>query len=172
MDKATLSRYVTDGLSSRQIAAKMEKSQTTIKYWLKKLDLFTRYVRGREATTHKCTSCGEVNESSFYKGRKRACKKCVNQNDTIIKRNRKIAAIHHMGGRCVDCGYNRYYGALDFHHLDKSTKEGQIKFGNWGMSRILKELEKCVLLCSNCHRERHGEEDYGWCRERESNPRR
>jgi len=45
---------------------------------------------------------------------------------------------------------------LDFHHIDKETKEftiGTIKKGS--KEKILKEIDKCVCLCANCHREFH-----------------
>lgn len=44
---------------------------------------------------------------------------------------------------------------LDFHHLDRKTKEislAQAGTHGWSNDRILKEIKKCVVLCSNCHR--------------------
>jgi predicted HNH restriction endonuclease len=67
-------------------------------------------------------------------------------------------SIEYKGGRCVLCGYKKCPGALEFHHLDPKTKDKNLKTGNirsW--DRIKKELEKCILLCSNCHRELHEE---------------
>ena len=77
----------------------------------------------------------------------------------VAKRRKNIRkmAVEHLGGKCQVCGYKRCIAALDFHHLD----EGNKKFGlsQNGMTRswdkTKKELEKCVLLCSNCHRELH-----------------
>lgn len=59
---------------------------------------------------------------------------------------------------CFNCGYNRYVGALEFHHIDPSTKSFSIGSNAAGknLNEILEELAKCVLLCSNCHREVHG----------------
>ncbi len=55
----------------------------------------------------------------------------------------------------VCCGYNTHVGALDFHHVDPSTKEFGVS--NKGMTRswekIKAELDKCILVCANCHRE-------------------
>ena len=68
----------------------------------------------------------------------------------------KKKAITHKGGSCITCGYNKYYGALEFHHRDPKTKEMQwneLKKRSW--SFICKELDKCDLLCSNCHKEKH-----------------
>jgi len=62
-----------------------------------------------------------------------------------------------LGGKCIFCGYSSYVGALNAHHIDPSTKT--FGLSNKGLCRswakILSELKKCVLLCSNCHAEIH-----------------
>lgn len=71
------------------------------------------------------------------------------------RRELKIKAVEYKGGKCQTCGYNRCLGALEFHHLDPKTK----KFGisAKGITRkwesVKKELDKCIMLCANCHRE-------------------
>lgn len=77
----------------------------------------------------------------------------------VAKRRKKIRqmALEHLGGKCSLCGYDRCSDALDFHHKDEKTK----KFGlsQDGMTRswekTKQELEKCILVCANCHREIH-----------------
>ena len=62
-----------------------------------------------------------------------------------------------FGGKCGICGYDKYVSALEFHHLDPSKKEFSLKsytINNWKL--IVKELRKCVCVCSNCHKEIHG----------------
>lgn len=59
-----------------------------------------------------------------------------------------------MGGKCAICLYSKCSDALEFHHLDPNEKEfgfGRLK--SWDV--VCEELKKCVLLCSNCHREVH-----------------
>lgn len=78
-----------------------------------------------------------------------------------VKKRRKILvekAIKLKGGKCQKCGYLKYSGALDFHHLKKEEKSFNIRGYGRTMSwiKIEKELEKCILLCANCHREIHG----------------
>jgi hypothetical protein len=71
---------------------------------------------------------------------------------------RKIELIEIMGGCCENCGYNKNVAAFDFHHIDPSEKEYQLdmrKLSNTRMDKLLDEVKKCKLLCSNCHRELH-----------------
>jgi hypothetical protein len=68
----------------------------------------------------------------------------------------KDRAIAYKGGGCSNCGYNKCKRALQFHHTDPANKEFQIgghHTNAW--SKIVSELDKCVLLCSNCHAEEH-----------------
>ena len=66
-------------------------------------------------------------------------------------------AIEYKGGKCECCGYDKCVSALEFHHLDSSTKEFGI--GQKGYTRSWdknkEELDKCILVCANCHIEIH-----------------
>jgi 5-methylcytosine-specific restriction endonuclease McrA len=77
----------------------------------------------------------------------------------VDKRRKKIKrlAIDYKGGKCAICGYKQYRGALEFHHRDNKDK-------NFGLStkgltrswkKTKKELDKTILVCSNCHKELH-----------------
>lgn len=69
---------------------------------------------------------------------------------------RKIKAIEYKGGSCSQCNYSKYYGALEFHHLNPEEKDvdwSKLRLKNWDV--VLHELDKCTLLCANCHREAH-----------------
>ena len=66
---------------------------------------------------------------------------------------RKRVILEH-GGKCKICGYSKYLGALDFHHLDPLTKEDNIN-GCSTLKQVRNEAAKCLLVCSNCHREIH-----------------
>ena len=64
--------------------------------------------------------------------------------------------IKYKGGRCQSCGYDGHYSALTFHHLDPSQKRYEWKKMKFLHRKIIrKELDKCVLLCNNCHCEVH-----------------
>lgn len=59
---------------------------------------------------------------------------------------------------CSVCGYNRCPQALEFHHPDPTVKEGSLaNMSREGRSvdRINTEIEKCIVICANCHREHH-----------------
>lgn len=76
------------------------------------------------------------------------------QTNRWIKRKQK--AIEYKGGSCINCGYSKYYGALEFHHLNSQEKDlDWIKLRLTSWDKITAELDKCVLLCANCHREAH-----------------
>lgn len=68
----------------------------------------------------------------------------------------KEKSISYKGGSCEKCGYNRCNSALEFHHLDPNKKDfgiGTYSVLSW--DKIKEELDKCILLCANCHRELH-----------------
>ncbi len=75
----------------------------------------------------------------------------------VAKRRKKIKtlAVEYKGGKCQLCGYAKCIGALELHHIN--SKEKSFGIGDRGYTRswdkIRNELDKCVLLCANCHRE-------------------
>lgn len=87
------------------------------------------------------------------------CMKC--RQDKVNRRRRKVKqmAVEYKGGACIKCGYNRCIGALEFHHIDPTQKDFAIsKSGNTRAWELVKlELDKCILVCSNCHKEIHEE---------------
>lgn len=70
-------------------------------------------------------------------------------------KNKKYVAVNAHGGKCAVCGYNKNVAALDFHHVNPNDKEYQRTINGNMISMGLKEANKCVLLCANCHREHH-----------------
>ena len=67
----------------------------------------------------------------------------------------KLKSIVYKGGSCISCGYNRSVYSMHFHHIDPAEKDFKIAGSTRSWERIQKELDKCVLLCSNCHGEHH-----------------
>ena len=71
------------------------------------------------------------------------------------RRKNKELLVEYKGGCCERCGYNKCIAALEFHHLDPSTKEFGLTGNTYGLERQKKEADKCILVCANCHREIH-----------------
>ena len=83
-------------------------------------------------------------------------KKKKNKN-SVSQRRKKIKkmSVDYKGGKCIICGYNRCLGALEFHHLNPNEKDFGISASGTTKSweKIKSELDKCICVCSNCHRE-------------------
>lgn len=81
--------------------------------------------------------------------------------DSVLKRrkNLKIMSTQYKGGKCSMCGYDKCIDALEFHHLDPTEKDFSIASSGYTRSweKIRNELDKCMLVCSNCHKEIHYE---------------
>ena len=58
------------------------------------------------------------------------------------------------GAKCQICGYDKCVAALEFHHRNPAEKDPQWRRG-WSLDRLRNELNKCDILCANCHREVH-----------------
>lgn len=79
---------------------------------------------------------------------------CVACSTRRRRQDRKADLVRRLGGKCTICGYARSLRALDFHHLDPTSKTFTICSGdNYSWNRTLNEVEKCILLCKNCHAE-------------------
>lgn len=76
----------------------------------------------------------------------------------VRRKKLKNMSVAYKGGKCIVCGYARLSGALELHHLDPSKKDFGLSVRGLTRSweKIKGELDKCVLLCANCHREIHG----------------
>jgi hypothetical protein len=108
-----------------------------------------------------CNTHGETEwVLSGIKNKKWKCCKCTVEYSKKYRIRKKIKAIAYKGGACESCGYNKYIGALDFHHKNPLLKE--FLLAGTGISKkwdtLVIELDKCSLLCRNCHLELHAEE--------------
>lgn len=106
----------------------------------------------KHCKVHGLTKCRLVN---YKEGSRFRCIKC----DTVYnKRNHKRVkekCVAYKGGCCQHCGYNKCMAALDFHHLDPSQKDFSFSKKKAKWETLKPELDKCMLLCANCHREVH-----------------
>ena len=109
------------------------------------------------STKYQCRTCGKQGEEHFYKSAVYYCKPCWNARTYQSSLDKIAEYMESRGGaKCQRCGYDKYVGALEFHHRDPSEKDPKWSRG-WNMERLKKELDKCDILCSNCHREVHWE---------------
>lgn len=83
------------------------------------------------------------------------CGKCASEWVIRNRQKKKKELVELFGGKCAVCGYKKYVGALDFHHKNSKTKEFALSVKGLSYSRksLLREAEKCVLVCKNCHSE-------------------
>ena len=116
----------------------------------------------------QCPKCNVVKnrKTDFYqlKGQKvkvnGLCKPCLLESNAERRRAVKQKAVDYLGGECSNCGYNKCIGSLDFHHLDPKEKDLNYSlFKTIFNKRLTDELDKCILLCANCHRELHYNND-------------
>ena len=104
---------------------------------------------------HICQRCNRKYDYNRKNGhRKTVCNSC---NVTLFRQRRKQKCVEYKGGKCSICGYTKCIAALQFHHLDPNKKEfGLSQKGipkSWEKCKL--ELDKCVLMCANCHAEFH-----------------
>lgn len=117
----------------------------------------TKQIHNEDRLERTCLTCGRNYLYNRGKGHKKAkCNSCYsNGRKTIIKEK----LVTFKGGRCELCGYDKCIFALEFHHKISGEKDMTIS-GNHGRAfEVLKaEVEKCLLLCANCHRELHAQQ--------------
>lgn len=101
-----------------------------------------------------CLSCDRKYKYDSKKGH--TTKHCNSCNVQRARGKVKDRAVEYKGGKCEICGYRKCTASLCFHHTDPSQKDftiGDRYFLGW--SKIKKELDKCILVCQNCHHEIH-----------------
>jgi transposase len=163
IDESTLEGLCAAGLSMREMAEKLGVSQSAVRYWLGRHQLTVSRARRSPTPTggpHERTrdlECRRHGRTAFrLEGRGvYRCLRCRNERVSERRRRIKQALVQEAGGSCRICGYDRWIGALQFHHVDPGQKA--FGLGQQGMTRSLKaaraEASKCILLCSNCHAE-------------------
>ena len=163
LPRKELEPLVAAGETLAMIAEYFGVSLHTVRHWIAKYDLprpiqvrrsaIERAIEGgrrtlwRECRTHGWTLF--VIENS---GRTR-CRQCRMDRVAEWRRRAKAKLVEEAGGECILCGYSRSQAALQFHHLDPSTKRFNLSLRGVtrSMAELRKEAAKCVLLCANCH---------------------
>jgi hypothetical protein len=167
VDRDNLAALVDAGLTTRQIADRLGFSQSTVRHWLRRHGLQPHRARHPDSSgtrgsdpDRKIMTCARHGEALFWleaRGIYR-CLRC--RSEAVARRRRKLKKIlvADAGGCCSLCGYDRYIGALQFHHRDGAAKG--FGLADRGLTRSLdavrSEAQKCILLCANCHSEVEG----------------
>jgi transposase len=171
IDRDRLEGLVSSGMTIAELAAELDLSKATVRHWMGRYGLSTLNARGKRAREvagvakeaglqHVFMPCPHHGESEFsIEGRGYyRCKRC--RSEAVTRRRRKVKAIlvAEAGGRCLVCGYDRYFGALAFHHLDPVQKRLHVSADGNGCSldTLRAEATKCALLYANCHAEVEG----------------
>ncbi len=112
-----------------------------------------QYLDG-EKLIRNCETCGKSFECTPIRKRyKKQCDSCIT---SAHRKRKKLRAVNYKGGCCEQCGYNKSIAALCFHHKDPTKKKFTICYElcrSW--ESLQKEIDKCILLCANCHAELH-----------------
>lgn len=151
-----------DGLTLAEMAEQLDRSISTVRYWLNTYGLEAsgggrrrrRMADGPKFATFECKLHGSTEFVLENRGYYR-CMKCRSANVIDWRRRKKQTLVHEAGGKCKLCGYDRCMAALEFHHLDPARKLFPLSMR--GCTRSIQTLRaeaaKCVLLCANCHAE-------------------
>jgi transposase-like protein len=161
LKREQLEPLVHAGYTVQRIAEELGRGVTTVRYWLKQHGLAT--VRALPAPpggrppsiVRRCRRHGFTEHVLTSGGRRYRCKRCRVDAVSARRRRVKLALVEAAGGACAVCGYDRYAGALQFHHVDPREKAFAIADRGVARSleRALAEARKCVLVCANCHAE-------------------
>jgi hypothetical protein len=165
VDPDRLTELVKNGLTLKAIAAELDRSQSTIRHWIKRLGLRSpksyrdearnnALAEGRKAFVAECKWHGNTIFVIENSGRVR-CRKCRMGAVSAWRRRSKEKLVVEAGGECIRCGYRRCLAAIQLHHRDRRKKEFHLS--NSGVPRSIEalraEARKCDLLCANCHAE-------------------
>lgn len=113
-----------------------------------------------------CTTCKTAksldsfnNDARRSSGKNPQCRQCQNDAKKKKRATNKLKAVNYLGGKCKRCDIkSNCLDIYDFHHRDPNQKEESLnRLVNTDWDAIVKELEKCDLLCSNCHKITHWE---------------
>lgn len=150
------------GRSQSYIASTLGCERRTLVKILKFYGLYeSRKVKcGSFESNRKCNRCGLVLPlDSYYKTKKRVfrtCKECYKIRSKEYYDNKVYEVSKYKAScGCLKCGDSRHY-VLEFHHKDPSQKDFSISDkARTSLESLMSEIEKCVVLCSNCHHEFH-----------------
>jgi len=128
--------YYDDGNSTRNVSKKFNMNRYQV----------SKYIRVRSPKSNQT-----IDER----------KKSVVKNVIYWRQKAKLKLVDYKGGKCQveTCGYHKSVRSLQFHHIDSTKKDFTISGKTVSLERMKKEVDKCILVCNNCHGEIHEELD-------------
>ena len=117
----------------------------------KPLIAFVKAKQCKYGRTHCCKDCNRHWRSPQYKEQRRPRAEKENEKN----RERKKVLVDMFDNKCHDCGNTYPACVYDFHHIDSFQKDIKISLLRRINDKLIAEINKCIMLCSNCHRIRH-----------------
>ena len=163
--KEILTQLLQEGKTQVTIAKELNVWPSKISTLIKKYGLESlRPIKRREyKSSPLCKKCNETNPDMFFITNLSTCKKCLPKQALQSRHKAKNQIINYKGSQCQICGYNKSIFALDLHHINPHEKDTKLfmfikRTKCFNLDKIKEELDKCILLCANCHREVHAGE--------------
>lgn len=112
------------------------------------------------STEHICPKCNKKFFTKKNATTRKFCYDCmpeIGHSGAQYRKFYKQWGVEYKGNKCQCCGYNNCLDALEFHHLNPNEKDFNISDRDltYDWEKIKNELDKCILVCANCHREIH-----------------
>lgn len=103
-----------------------------------------------------CAICGKVFiPKTSLASMRLCCYDCIPDGIQLTRSTFLHKIKQYLGGKCIRCGYDKCIKALEFHHIDPSKKDFTISNDQFRLLDAVEEIKKCILVCSNCHKEFH-----------------
>lgn len=141
----------------------MEALKSTKKYCSRTCENIARNERvrlkkqlGIDKNEKQCLLCGNTFIPKTGAANQRlCCYDCMPDGHQLGRSEFLNLLREKRGGKCERCGYDTYLGALEFHHVNPSEKDFTVGDRDFKLKDCIEESKKCVMICSNCHREVH-----------------
>lgn len=177
--KERILKLVEDGLTYKQIKKELGCSLSTISYHCKNNSIESKHTQKKLSDdeiikikdlyeeTKSCIKVAKIlgfSKSTVLKYIDVFDKEKLSDDEVKKRKSKqviywrkkaKLNLVEYKGGKCEKCGYNKCVDALEFHHLDPNEKDFSVGGKSWSLERLKKEVDKCILICANCHRELH-----------------
>lgn len=159
-----------EGKSYREISEILDCALSTVSYHCKlnkiggSSDRLTNDVKNSlqelydiHKSCNKVAKIVGINKCTVLKYIKTDRKKTKSGSESVILWRKKVKEklFLYKGGKCEKCGYNKCISAMHFHHINPNEKDFGISGKTLSFEKLKIEVDKCMLLCSNCHSEIH-----------------